>query len=144
MSPLYAELRPTNGQDLLASLGHPSKFQPVSRLGFVTAPTSLNGGQQNFARCLAVSWAGIHYTYIFGGSCPGRNFASCKIHFAFKSCILLYCQRYSTALEQRTSAKRCGVGQGMELRNFRRRRSIFGWAAITLDSGPHSSYGCPM
>jgi len=41
----------------LASFGHPSKFQPVSRLGFVTAPMSLNGGQQNFAGCLAVSWA---------------------------------------------------------------------------------------
>ena len=41
---------------------HPSKFQRVSRLGFVTAPTSLNGGQPNFARCLpiclVVSWAG--------------------------------------------------------------------------------------
>jgi len=31
------------------------KFQRVSRLGFVTAPTSLNGGQPNFARCLAIS-----------------------------------------------------------------------------------------
>jgi len=39
----------------LTSLGHPSKFQRVSRLGFVTAPTSLNGGQPNFARWLAVS-----------------------------------------------------------------------------------------
>jgi len=34
-SPQYGELRPTNGWDLLASLGHPSTFQPVSRLGFV-------------------------------------------------------------------------------------------------------------
>ena len=38
----------------MASLGHPSKFQRVSRLGFVTLPTSLNGRQPNFARCLAV------------------------------------------------------------------------------------------
>ena len=37
---------------------HPSKFQRVSRLYFVTvtALTSLNGGQSNFARCLAVGW----------------------------------------------------------------------------------------
>ena len=35
------------------SLGHPSKFKRVSRLGFVTAPTSLSGGQPNFAQCLA-------------------------------------------------------------------------------------------
>ena len=37
MSSLYGELRPTNGWDLLASLGHPCKFQRVSRLGSVTA-----------------------------------------------------------------------------------------------------------
>ena len=63
MSSQYGELRPTNGWDLLASLGNPSKFQLVSRLGFVTAPTSLNGGQQNFAGCLAVSWAGSGTLY---------------------------------------------------------------------------------
>jgi len=38
--------------------GTQANFQWVSRLGLVTAPTSLNGGQPNFARCLAVSWAG--------------------------------------------------------------------------------------
>jgi len=42
----------------IGSLGHPSKFQQVSRLGVITARTSLTGGQPNFARCLAVSWAG--------------------------------------------------------------------------------------
>ena len=45
---------------------HPSKFQRVSRLGFVTTPTSLNEGHPNFARCLAVSWAGTLYIH-FGG-----------------------------------------------------------------------------
>jgi len=43
--------------------GTPSKFQQVSHLGIVTAPTSLSGGQPNFARCLAVSWAGRLYIY---------------------------------------------------------------------------------
>jgi len=56
MSSRYSELRPTNGWYRLASLGHPSKFQRVSRLAFVTALTSFNEGQPNFARCLAVSW----------------------------------------------------------------------------------------
>jgi len=60
MSSQYGELR-TYGWDRLASLGHPSKFQRVLRLGFVTAPTSLNGGLPNFARCSAVSWAGTLY-----------------------------------------------------------------------------------
>jgi len=36
--PQYDELRPANGWDLLASLGHPYKFLPVSRLRFVTVP----------------------------------------------------------------------------------------------------------
>jgi len=40
---IYGKLLRTNGWDRLASSGHPSKFQRVSRLGFVTAPTSLNG-----------------------------------------------------------------------------------------------------
>jgi len=44
MSLQYGQLRPTNGRDLLASLAHPSKFQGVLRLGFVTAATSLIGG----------------------------------------------------------------------------------------------------
>jgi len=60
----FGELRLTNGRDRLVSLEHPSKFQRVSRLGDVTAPTSLNGDQPNFARCLAVSWAGTLYTLL--------------------------------------------------------------------------------
>jgi len=88
-------------------LGHPSKIPAVSRLGFVTAATSLTRGQPNFARRLAVSWASTLY-----------------IHFASKSC-LLYWQRYCTALQQRASAKLCGVVQGMELRSFRRGRHLY-------------------
>jgi len=37
MSLQYGELRPTSGSDRFVSLGHPSKFQRVSRLGSVTA-----------------------------------------------------------------------------------------------------------
>jgi len=37
MSLQYGELRPTSGWDRFVSLGHPSKFQRVSRLGSVTA-----------------------------------------------------------------------------------------------------------
>jgi len=42
-------LRPTNGWDLLASLGHPCKFQRLSRLGSITAWHSSSGRQPNFA-----------------------------------------------------------------------------------------------
>jgi len=49
MSPQYGELRPTIRWDLLASLGHPCKFQRVSRFGSVTARYSSCGRQPNFA-----------------------------------------------------------------------------------------------
>jgi len=62
--------------ETLASLGHPSKFQLVSCLGFGPAPTSLNGGQLNFAGCLAVSCAGTLYIH-FWGSFPLTDF--CQI-----------------------------------------------------------------
>ena len=48
MSSQYGELRLTNGWDLWASLGHPCKFQRISRLGSVTARHS-SGRQPNFA-----------------------------------------------------------------------------------------------
>ena len=79
MSPQYGELRPTSGWDRLASLRHPSKFQPVWRLGFVTARMLFNGGQSNFGRCLAVSWAGTLYILFLrlfssNGILPGAKF----------------------------------------------------------------------
>jgi len=45
----YGELLPTNGWDILASLGHPSKFQRVSHLGSATARHSSSGRHPNFA-----------------------------------------------------------------------------------------------
>jgi len=79
MSSQYGELWPTNGRDWLESLGHTSKFQRVLRVGFVTVPTSLNGGQPNFAWCLAVSWADtlcIHFQGLLSpnGILPGVKF----------------------------------------------------------------------
>ena len=112
MSWQYSELRPTNGWDQLASLGHSSKFQRVSRLGFATAVTSVIGGQPNLARCLTVSWAGTLYI--------DRILPGAKFTLRPKSCILLYWQRYCTALKQRVWAEMCSVLQGMELRNFLR------------------------
>jgi len=50
MSWWYGALRPTNGWDPLASLGHPCKFQWVSRIGSVTARHSTSGRQPNLRR----------------------------------------------------------------------------------------------
>jgi len=43
----------------------------------------------------------LEYPFTFSEAlAPYRNFARCKIHFASKSCVVLYLQRYCTALEQ--------------------------------------------
>ena len=60
----------------------------------------------------------VHCIYIFRALASRRNFTRCKIHFTYKSCVLLYMQHYCTAFQQRTSAKLCGVVQEMKLRNF--------------------------
>jgi len=59
-----------------------------------------------------------HCIYTFGALALWLSFARCKVHFTPKSRFLLYWLRYCTALQQRASAKLCGVIQGMELRNF--------------------------
>jgi len=116
----------------LASLRHPCKFQRVSRLGSVTAATSLTGGQPNFARCLAVTWAGRLYIH-FRRLLP-RNGILPRAKFTLRppSLALSYWQRYCTALEQWARVKLCGVEH--------RAPHIFGRATITLGIDPHSSF----
>jgi len=63
---------PTSGWDWFVSLGHPWNFSGFC-LGFITAATLLNRNWPNFARCLAVSWAGTLYIH-FRGSCPVTEF----------------------------------------------------------------------
>jgi len=79
ISSQYDERRPTSGWDRFVTLGHPSKFRQVSRLGFVTAATSLNRSEPNFVRCLAVSCNGTLYIHFRGllpreGILPGAKF----------------------------------------------------------------------
>jgi len=50
MSPQYGELLPTTGWDRFVSLGHPTKFQLVSRLGSVTARHVVVGVSQTLRR----------------------------------------------------------------------------------------------
>jgi len=65
MSSQYGELGPLAAEISSVVFGHPCKFQLVSHLGFVTAATSLNGSQPNFARRLAVSWADTLYIHFW-------------------------------------------------------------------------------
>jgi len=71
----------------------------------------------------------VHYIHFRGLLPPDGFFSTCKIHFASKSCVLLYWQHYCMALDQWASAKLCGVIQGVELRNFRRGRHLY-WAGL--------------
>jgi len=105
MSAQYGELRPTNGWDRFTTLGQPSKFQPVSRLGFVTAPTSLNGGQRKLAQRLAVSWTGTLYLRGLlppNGILPGATF-TLRPSFALSYIARVSCSvtaRHSGSLRQ--------------------------------------------
>ena len=72
----------------MGSLGHPSKFQQVSRLSFLTPLTSLNRGQPNFARCLAVSWAGTLYIHFRGFLPPNRILRGAKFTLCSSSSLV--------------------------------------------------------
>ena len=108
MFPQYGKLRPTSGKYLLASFGHPGKFQRVSGVGFVTVAMSFTGGQPNFARCLAVSWAPILYIHI-RGLLPPTEFR----HMQNSLCVQVLRSPILVALLHGTpaagSAKLCGV-----------------------------------
>jgi len=80
MTPQYGELRPTNGWDLLASLRYPSKFQRVSRLGFVTAGCS-DVAQRKWTKLYTMfgrllDWYTIYRTYTVSGKNGTTIFAS--------------------------------------------------------------------
>jgi len=82
MSPQYGEVRPTSGWDWSGSLGHPSKFQRVSRLGSVTALDSSNGRQPYFA----ASNRG-HHLYLAGRP---SHWALAHILVVYVLCVSLY------------------------------------------------------
>ena len=100
--------------------GIPANFNGFRDLASLHVATSLNGGQPNFARCLAVSWAGTLYVH-FMGLLPRNRILPCakftlrpSLGFSFIGSVTC------TALEQWASGKVCSIVQGMELRKFRR------------------------
>jgi len=90
-------------------------------IGFVTALTSLNGPQPNFARYLAVSCAGTLYIH-FRGLLPRNGILPAEKSTLRPSLAFCY---IGTALKQWASAKVYGVVQWMELWNFRRGRHLY-------------------
>ena len=127
-----------------ANIGNRKKFvkQQYLRhcLGVITAPTSLTGGQPNFARCLAVSRAGtlnIHFRWLLP---PGRILRGAKFTLRPSiacSCIGSVTERHSSSGRQPNFAawyKRNGI---VELSH--RTPPKFGPAAITLGIGTYSN-----
>jgi len=141
MTSQHGELHPTNGWVRFVSLGHSSKFQRVAHLVFVTAATALTGGQPNFARCLAISYAGTLYIYIFGGSCLRTEFCWVQnsLYVQLLHSPILPALLHGTPPASVSQAFRCGTRNGItEL--SQRASPMFRWAAITLGIGPHSSF----
>jgi len=72
----------------------------------------------------------------FHGILPGGG-AKLTLRQSLAFC---YWQRYCTALQQQTSAKLCGVVQGMKLLYFRRSRHLYWLGDHHVGIGPHSSF----
>ena len=142
MSPQYGKLSP-----LLAGLGHPSKFQRVLRLGFLLQRQRSAEANQTLHHVWP-SPALVHYIYtLFGGFCLLMEF--CQVQTSL--CVQVLRSPILAALlhDSRpvgvSQALQCGTRNGiMEL--LQTAPPIFGWAAITLGMGPHSSffYICKM
>jgi len=108
MSSQYGELLPTSDWD---SLGTPVNFNGFWHLGFITAATSFNGSQPNFARCLAVSWACTLYIH-FRGLLPRNGILRGTEFTLHPSLALSYIGSVTARLSSKgASAKLCGVEQ---------------------------------
>ena len=105
MSLQYGELRPTSGWDPFVSLGHPSKFQRLSRHGSVTARYSSSGRQSNFAalnrgRQLYSAgrpsrWASAHILVVIDAEWKSNNLAHISQQTTYISSYSL-CRRHAS------------------------------------------------
>ena len=117
--------------------GTPANFNRLRVL--VTAPTSLNEGQQNFAGCLAAPCACILYIHRRGLLPPNGILPAAK--FTLRPSLTFSYIGSVTALTRAAAVSQTlwrGTRNGItEL--SQRAPLIFGWAAIMLGIGPHSS-----
>ena len=136
----YGELQPTNGWDLLASLGHPRKFQRVYRVFSSLLNRRRSTEVNQTLHDVSPSRALVYYVCILWGSCPLTEF--CRLQNSL--CVQGLRSPKLAALLHGTRA--VGVSQSLRrgARNeitelSQRAPPIFGRAAITLGIGPHSS-----
>jgi len=116
------------------SLGHPSKFQRVSHLSFITAAMSLTRGQLNFAPMFGrlLCWYRIN---IFSVPLVRNGILPCAI---FALCTNLALSYIGSITVWHSSS---GHQPNFVALN-KRATPIFGRAANTLGIGPHSSCEC--
>jgi len=115
----YGEFRPTNGWDLLGSLGHGCSTEVNQTLHDVWLSLGL-----------------IHYIYIFGGSCPLTEFYQLQNSL----CVQVLRSPILTALlhvRHSSSGRQPKFASWKKEWNSQTVPLIFGRAAITLGIGPH-------
>jgi len=125
MSSQYGELWHTNGSEIgSGDWSTPAIFNGFRILAsLLQRHRSLEANQALHDVGRLLGW---YIIYIFGGSCPMREF--CPVQNSLYVQVLrspIVAALYCTALQQRASAKLCGVVQGMELPNFRRGRHLY-------------------
>jgi len=110
---------------LPAKIGLPVRGTPANFNGFRVLPSLLQRCRSLEAnQTLHNIWPSpdlLCYIYNLGDSCPLTEFFPVQNSLYVEFFALSYC----TALQQRASAKLCGVVQGMKLRNFRRGRHLY-------------------
>jgi len=137
MSSQYSKLRPTSGWDQLAGLGHPSKFQWVSRLGFVIAARCSPEANQT----LHDVWSSpglVHYVYTFRGCCSLMEF--CPMQNILYVQLLQFSYIGSVTAHHSSSGNQPNSAAWYREWNYWTFAEggappIFGWAAITLGIG---------
>jgi len=115
----------------MVSLGHPSKFQQVSRLGSVTAQHSRSGRQQNcgakqrvpsiFGRAAITLGIGPHSScklfnwpieeYIPGRECLSRHYFMNRYKLTIVDCLILNALLLVSCLSDTTARQLSGVFQ---------------------------------
>jgi len=118
---------------LAAEIGSGVWVTPANFNGFCVLPSLLQRHRSLEAnQTLHDVWTSpalLHYIYIFGDSCPLTEF--CQLQNSLYVQVLRLAFSYigsvsaCMALQQRATAKLCGVVQGMELRNFGTWRHLY-------------------
>jgi len=135
--PEYGELLPTNSSDRFGRLGHPSKFQRVSHLAFVTAATPIPEGKLCAMFGHLLGW----YTmYTFSGAlAPDRILLDAV--FTLRPSLAFSYIGSVTAWHSSSGRQPDFVAwyKDWNYGTFAEGATYIGQAAITLGIGPHSS-----